>query len=217
MNRQEEAIRLRREEGKSNADIAKAVGASRSTVLIWLKDHPLTPEQQGIVDALTRSRRAKAISATMRKKKAVDESKYFKMAVDLSPNLKGRVAEIAVCFRLTLMGYRVFQCIYDGDVVDILTMDGDSPCKIQVKMMRWCDEGRPLMRLHRMGGKGEWLYKKSDVDVFVGYDLKSDTCFVYDAWPLIDAGQKSVSACEEAKEAWQILRHCSSSGRAPTS
>jgi len=47
----ERAVRLRRDQGLSVREVAVAVGVSRGTASVWLRDIPLTAEQTAALEA----------------------------------------------------------------------------------------------------------------------------------------------------------------------
>jgi len=188
-------------------EIARELSVSRSTVHYWLtviNPIPLTAAE------LKRKRQARDVrySENAAAKRLADESKFHKATVDLklSRAQKCRIAEAAVLFRLALRGYRILQPVFDGDKVDWLIGSDDSADykRVQVKWMRRGDYGRPFCGATCMSENKRRRYRADEIDVLVGYDLYTDTAYVFTAAEL--RSRAAVSATNDAVERWDKLR-----------
>lgn len=201
-----EAVRLRVEERKSIREIEKILGVSRGSVSLWLKDHPLTKEEcrQRL------SENGKRTVAICRAKPAEprNRSKFHKMSQGLvwTNSLKGKTAEAAVLLRLFLQGYEVYGSIFDGDHFDwVIHVDGTLR-RVQVKWASKVERLRhPFVRTVCSDGRRKQRpYLEGELDFLIGYDLYTDTCFVW-AWEEV-RGKKQLSCVAEAAEAWHKLK-----------
>lgn len=193
-----EAVRLRIEERLSLREIATRLGVSKGTVSVWVRPHRLTEDE-------IRTRAAKRPARPLKPRGV--ESK-FHQAVDASSwtrHQKGKVAEAAVLFRLILQGFHVFGSVFDGDKTDWLVEVPDGAVKkVQVKWAS-CGEAMPAISLRCSNGRGHHrAYTQNEFDFIVGYDLFTDTAYVW-SWAEV-AGKKSVSVHPQAAEAWWKLK-----------
>jgi len=190
-----EVLRLRIDERLSNRDIEALTGASRGSVSAWLRDHPLTEEERR---QKIREKRTASANPTRS-----DPSKYAKM---LQPGMsslqKAKVAEAAVLFRFALMGFSPFGSPFDGDKADWVVDVRGKLLKVQVRLCRLGKHGSPFISLRRVtADKRSVRFQPGDFDFIVGYDLHSDTAFVYGEAEV--AGLSTAkSVTESAKEAF---------------
>jgi transcriptional regulator with XRE-family HTH domain len=73
----ERARELRREHGASVREIATCVGVSRSTVSLWVRDIPLTAEQEAALVARNARSAGKAICADEKRRRALARRRAF--------------------------------------------------------------------------------------------------------------------------------------------
>ncbi len=194
-----EAVRFRVESRLSIPEIQRRVGVSKAILSLWLRPYPLTPEER----ATRRSRNAPSPSFTLKDRGA--ESKAHRIAAalpDRSSAWKGRVAEAAILFRLVLRGYEPMRSVFEGDVVDWFVRVSDRIVRIQV---RWAGRGKhglPYIDLRRKG-KSRVKYLDGVIDLFVGYDLFTDTAYVF-SWTEVQH-KTSVTVSPATAERWDKL------------
>ena len=192
-------IKLRREQRLSHKEIRKMTGASMGSLSLWLRDFPLTKKEKlAKHDPQKCSRQFEQRS---------DLSKYFLLVggQDLSRARKGRIAEAAVLFRLALHGLVPFRAAFDGESVDwVVDVDGYFK-KIQVKWAAVRKSGKPSISLMRTEGHNvQRRYSSTEVDFIVGYDLRSDTCYVWSMEELRSEKYRMVIS-QDAAERWDKL------------
>ena len=199
----QEAIRLRVEERLSFGEILEATGASRSSLSTWLKPYPLTDEEREL-------RQKTANRYVTPKKDRGEVSKFFQAVAgqELSRQRKAKIAEAAVLFRLVLQGYIVYASPFDGDKADwvIQVPETGKIQKIQVRWARTGTYGLPQIRLAcSVGHNVQQRYVEGDFDFIVGYDLYSDTAFVYSAEEVAQL-KTAVQMNWDHAERWDKLR-----------
>ena len=197
-----EAIRLRVEQRLSLSEIVVALGVSKGSASTWLRDHPLTKEE--------RYERNIAGCKLGALKPRTQPSKHQLSVGDrhLSGLDKARLAELAVAFRCVLQGFTVFRSLSDGDKVDFLIHVPltDKLWKLQVKWAGTIDGGLPSVRVRCSDGRKKLRpYKEGEFDFLAGYDLSSDTVFVW-SWEELRDYRTMVSVTDEASERWDKLR-----------
>jgi transcriptional regulator with XRE-family HTH domain len=197
----QEAIRLRTEERCSLREICKMTGISKGSLSVWLCPYPLT-------EAEKKMRHTGKVCLTRRKDRG-KMSDLYKMAEGrkFSTSEKGVIAETAVKLRLLVGGFEVYNSTVGDDKVDFMVLSPDTGkvFKIQVKWARQEKEGLPTMRLRCSNGRGKFrLYQAGEFDFLVGYDLYSDTAYVFSYEEI--KGMGCVSAREDAKERWDKLQ-----------
>lgn len=201
----QEALRLRIEEQLSLKDIAAKLGISKATASKWLKEHPL-PEK------IVRRRMSEngKVSGNPQKKRG-PRSTMHKMAADSEINYtrlqKGKIAEAATVLRLVIQGFEVYSSAFDGDKFDwvVASPSGDL-LKVQVKWASPQKDGLPLIRLQCADSARSYRrYEEGEFDFIVGYDLYTDTCYVW-SWEEVSHLTSSVTICPEAAERWDKMR-----------
>ncbi len=138
-------------------------------------------------------------------------SKYFNMAVWSDSEdpwadnwQKGVIAEAAVMFRLGLLGLRSYSPSHEGDPADIMVIKNGKVCRVQVKWARKNDGGTIFVPLSR-GWKSRKSYLTDDsVDVIVGYELRTDSSFVFDT-NNIEEDRKVIPCDALSLEKFEIL------------
>lgn len=169
-----EAIRLRVDERKSLNEISKIMSLSKGTLSLWLKDIPLTEkekkEKMSIPNIGHRNYHDTEEWAFLKQ-----PSKAYRQVKDtkhLSSSQKGKIAEV-------LNGFNVYGSPFDGDCLDWVIEKANKTYRIQV---RWGsnNDGRPCIRLRKSNGRGKSKrYANDDFDFIIGYDLFSDTAFIF--------------------------------------
>lgn len=201
--RAKEAIRLRVEERRSSNEIAEITGVSKGSLSGWLKPYPLTEEEQ-------RARQKAAKRYIAPKKDRGEVSKFF-LAVagkELTRLEKAKIAESAVVFRLALHGYHIYGSMYDGDKPDWIAEVPETGKfhKIQVRWTRTGQHGLPYINLKCTVGHGvQQRYAEGDFDFIVGYDLYTDTAFVYSAAEVASL-KATLTMSSDHAERWDKLR-----------
>lgn len=95
--------------------------------------------------------------------------------------------------------------MFDGEKADwIVETHQGKTWKIQVKWARAGQDGLPRIPLRCRGGGGKYRqYLEGEFDFIVGYDLWSDTCFV---WSFDEVrGKTGVTISSESAERWDKL------------
>lgn len=194
-----ECIRLRVEESKSFLDIIAMTGVSKGSLSAWLKPHPLP-------DAIVKERQKAVIRYRTPKKNRGEESTIHQMTKtrNLDANQRSKVSELAVALRMTAMGFEVFGAMSDGTKADwvVLIPSTNKVWKIQVKLTRPGENGMPLIILKC--SQNSKKYTREEVDFFVGYDLFTDTAYVW-SWAEVEHLTTSVTIHPDAMERWDKL------------
>lgn len=210
-NIHQEAIRLRVEERLSLKEISKRLNIAKSSASLWLKGFELTKEEK-LLRAVENGKRSASI--VRQKTTEIQESKFSKMLLkeDMSSMRKGKISECAVMFRLLLLNFEVYSSVFDGEKIDFVVRKAkeNKLYRIQVKTVSInnsisirCADGRKKAK----------KYTSKDFDILVGYDVFSDTAFVYTFQELLHL-KTYVSAKKESAEAWyKLLRGYSSIGQ----
>jgi hypothetical protein len=195
-----ECERLRAEKRMSFREISILTGAPRGSLSAWLRNDPLTNEEIG----------EKKRNKKTTKKERGEESKFFRVCdVDnLTRSQKNKIAEAAILFRLVLHGFEVFGSVFDGDKTDWLARKpkSKSTIRIEVKWTRLSPKyGLPFMKLICTEGHGNHRrYEDDDFDVMVGYDLFTDTAYVYRPEDIVK-NKRTVTVSSEFAERWDKL------------
>lgn len=193
-----ECIRLRVKERKSLREIHEITGASKGSLSNWLRPHPLTSAEKN-------ARRTAATPPSTKKPRG-DESKFFAWSRgrEYTSDQKGHISESAVLFRLSVLGARVFQSTVDGDRADFIVEVGGKFKVVQVKWVYRHSSGHGLPTVRLLRKKGLERYRKGDFDIIVGYDLKTDTAYVF-TWKETSGNKSSISTTPESREAWNKI------------
>lgn len=201
---QKEAIRLRVEERLGLAAIAEKLKVSKGTVSLWLRKFPLTEIE--LKERFSKNGR----DGNKRKKFRGEKSKAFLVieGKEISRQQKGEIAESAVLFRLALHGFNVFKSIFDGEKIDWLIEVPETGrlLKVQVKFVKESAKGLPILSLKKMNGHNSFRrYNENEVDFFVGYDLFTDTCYVW-SFKEVSQNKGSITISDDAAEVWEKMR-----------
>lgn len=200
-----EAIQLRVEKGLPLKEISRILKISKSTASLWLRDFPLSE---------VRKEELRAFRPHKGRKKYVPkegESKFYKTfpEIKLTSNQKAKLAEAAVLFRLVLNGFEPMSPVFDGDKTDWAVRRPDGKLRtIQVKWASSEKGGSPTISIRHSAGpkkRGKLsTYKEGDFDFLVGYDYRTDTCYIY-SWDEVKGLKRSVSISENAVERWDKI------------
>lgn len=197
------ARKLRVNERLSLGEIAKKIGIAKSTASLWLKDIPLTEEEQKI-----RNKIGAGFSRIHLRKDRGEESKYYSMAVKTREisNHKGRISESAVAFRLSLIGLTFYISPFDGDYIDFIVENlNGKHLKVQVRSTRRTHDMMPMVRIKRYCGNRKMRkYGRNECDILVAYDLKTDTVYVF-TYDELNSNSSCITMCPEAAERWDKL------------
>lgn len=197
-----EAVRLRVEERLSIDEIRQRLQVSQGSVSQWLRSYPLTAEE-------VRQRHPNGPPPAPRKPRGV-QSDLHRLAVSLgvaqTSAWKGRVAEAAVLFRLVLRGFEPLRAVFEGDCVDwFVRIPSGRIVRLQVKWASEPTQGQPFVSLEKAygGGKKRRRYEDGKLDCVIGYDLFTDTAYVW-GWSEV-RGRSMISVCPDAVERWDKL------------
>lgn len=199
-NLRQKAVRLRVDQELSLKDIASELGIAKSTASLWLRNYPLN-------EKLVRERKVASgrKSVGRNKKPRGKKSKYAKMTNGvLNRADKARIAEAAVLFRVSLHRWEAYHSVFDGEKFDLVVYvpESDSFVRLQVRWAGKYGGGSPLIGLKRSNGRSrQKRYEDADFDFLVGYDLYTDTAYVY-ARKDVNHLSSVVAIKEDNAEAW---------------
>lgn len=203
------AILLRTEKRMSFSEISEELGVAKGTLSYWLKKYPLTKEE-------VKKKASENLAKYNREKKKYPgqdrgtESKYHKMIKEneLENKQKGRIAESAIFFRASLLNIPFYKAIMDGDKIDCLVHDQKKDLfkKVQIRWAgQWGSKGSPKLRLTCTEGRYKYRrYRDDEFDYLIGYNLYTDTAYVYTQNDL-KKYKKAISLRPEHAEAWHKL------------
>lgn len=200
----QEALRLRVDEKFSIKQIASKLHVSRSTISTWVRGHTLPIEER----QLRQSENGRKMGGQNRKEQGKESKFYHSLSSKtLSNPRKMRIAESAVLFRLALHGYNIHSPLFDGDRTDWIV---ENPItnylsRIQVRWVRRGRHGLPLIQLRCYNGHSKRRrYTESECDIIVGYDLFTDTAYIFRFSDLKHL-KSSVTITSESAERWDII------------
>lgn len=167
-----ECIRLRVEERLSLREISAKTGASKGSLSYWLQPFPLTEAERA-------ERAAKA-----NRYRAPKKERPPLVAQDLvgfSTEEKGHIAELAIAHRAALKRCQVYKPVFSGGVEDwVFKTPAGLLVAIQVKCVTPVRHGLPTIKLTKLVGHSLRVrYAPGDFDFIVGYDLETDTAYVF--------------------------------------
>jgi hypothetical protein len=202
---QQEAIRLWVEERLTLREIQARTRVPKSSLSAWLKPYPLTAEER------REKHRVKAHPRGPRKARG-DESKHQRAIGErrLTRQDKARIAESAILFRLALHGFGVYRAPFDGDKADwLVETAAGSKYKLQVKWASTAKHGLPYFALRctgegHAGKKAYRRYVEGEWDFIVGYDLFTDTAYVFSFDEIADH-KTIITVRPDAAERWDKL------------
>lgn len=199
-----ECVRLRLEERLSLSEISSRTGASTGSLSPWLKHHPLSPEERSSKWSAAQKRR---------KRKTLAPPAGFMSWVkedELTRRDKAAIAEAAVLFRLVLNRLIAFGPVFDGSKEDWLVghQSGRRVARIQVKYVRGYgsrQQGLPSVPLSCVDGHNKRRrYKPGEFDFIVGYDLRTDTAYVFSEKE-VEGYKASIAIRTSAAERWRPI------------
>jgi transposase-like protein len=193
-----ECVRLRVEERLSYKEIERKTGASRGSLSLWLRDHPLTDDEKD--DRLAYLKQTR--------KPRLAPSKFYLVVrgQSMTRSQKARVAEAAVLFRLALHGFIPFGAAFDGEKTDWMVDVGKRIVKVQVKWARPQNSGLPNVSLICVEGHNtRRRYQEGEFDFIVGYDLVADVAYVW-SWKEVEKHKRTITVTPDVAERWDKLR-----------
>lgn len=204
---QEQAIRLRVEERLSFREIQARVNVSKGSLSAWLRPYPLTKEEQA-----QRLPKDRSVFRTNFPWSTDQTSRlYAVMPEGLSTLQKAKISEAAVLLRCVVRGWNVYGSPFDGDSADWIVEDKEHGIKrVQVRTCyRNARGGSPLISLTTTaGGLPHRRLPTGHFDFLVGYDLQTDTAFVYSEAEVAHL-RKTISVTQDAVEAFHKFPfHC---------
>lgn len=202
-----EAVRLRSIERKSFDEISREIGIPKPTLMGWLREYPLTPDEIlerrrkniGSGKALANSQDFPAYSGT-RVRSALSQMSVS----DLTTDQKGHISETAVELRLRVLGYEIWHPDENSKIDLLVRRSKPEFTRIQVKTARIGNSGRPYVDFvtSRNGRRNKNRYN-GVCDVIVGYDLFEDAAYVFLVGDLKD--RSAVTCSVESREKWELL------------
>jgi len=124
---------------------------------------------------------------------------------DLTTADKGRIAEAAVLFRLSLLGYSPLRPMFEGAAYDWSVDVGSGRLvRLQVKCAFQGKHGAPLIQLTRSRKVGRKRYSEKDLDFFIGYSLLLDEAHVF-SWGDVVEHRSAVAFQASSREAWHKI------------
>jgi len=180
-------------------EIRRVVPVAQSTLSLWLRDIPLNEGE-------IRKKRFDALKGNRHRQKDQGQpSKHFVGGSSLACKDKGRIAEAAVLFRLALRGYEVYGPAFEGGACDWLVMTASGPKRVEVRWAKQSRDGLPIISLRKSAGrKGSKRAAHDAFEFLVGYDLFSDTAYVFSAAEVAHL-TSGISVRPEAAERWDKL------------
>lgn len=199
-----EAIRLRVEEELSLSQISEKLKIAKSTCSNILKAYPLSKER-----ALELNNRTKKTTDLSRNIYDLPNSKFTSFAdhSKFTTNQKGRVAELAVRLRLSILGIETYINEFDGSKYDGIIRVGDDIKKIQIRWARKESKSRnSSVKLTKSDGrKNHKTYTENDLDFLFAYDFLTDSVYVY-SYEDIRGLKNAISMKKECLEAFHKLK-----------
>jgi hypothetical protein len=196
-----ECIRLRLEERLSLREIEAKTGASKGSLSSWLREFPLTHDEK----------KARRVGPPVPQKKDRGEESEIHRIVRVS-KLNGvqvaKVSETAVMLRMLVRGFNVFGSMFDGEKADwVVEIYSGKIFKVQVKTAKQGKHGLPSVELtHGNSSRlGSQRYVEGDFDFIVGYDIFTDTAYVW-SWNEVAHLKTAVSVSENSRENWDKFR-----------
>jgi len=147
-----------------------------------------------------------------RKKDRGVESNLFQVAHahGITAEGKGKVAEAVALLHLVVRGFVVYGSPFDGDRSDWIVDKVGMPNSVRLQV-KCCEDkgnghGLPAVPLTRSKGEGRkrTRYQEGEFDFIVGYDLYTDTCYVW-SWDEVGHLKRTITICPEAAERWDKI------------
>lgn len=207
---QKRARELRIKQRLSIKAIAKELGVAKSSVSVWLRDIPLNDEEKRLryVKAGKDSQENGINPPRVQKEPIQSIIKKLSENRNFNSNQKGKIAEAATMLRFAVLQMDIYKSVFDGEKLDFIIQAPDSSklIKIQVKWTRRsCKNNQASMSLRCSNSrKSTRRYTNEEFDFIIGYDLESDTCYVYSQKEVEHINTCIVCSSEYA-EAWQKI------------
>ncbi|WP_164929207.1 hypothetical protein [Gloeobacter violaceus] len=196
-----EVIRLRVEKRMSLRQISDVTGAAKGSLSAWLKDYPLTPSE-------IKERQSRAHYVPPKKDRGELSKHWTDKVAEYTRAQKGRIAESAILFRLHLHRFDVYKAPDDRDkTVWLVRVPATGKIfRIEVRWTRINKKGGlPSISLHCRAGVGKYRrYADDEFDFIVGYNLYSDTAYVFSSKEISHLSSM-VAIRSEAAERWDKL------------
>ena len=191
------AIKIRLEERLSLSEISKRLGVSKGSCSLWLREFPLT--EQELAERNKRPKIRKDWQSKSRKSWG-ESSKHYRNGIT-DKNQKGRIAEYAIAFRLSLRDFEFYKSSDNGELDFIVNVG--KLWKVQVKWAKLTvKHGLPTAKLTRSDGRGKQRkYALGDFDFLAIYNLYDDTAYVFPADKVI--GKSGITISSEYAEKWE--------------
>jgi hypothetical protein len=180
-------------------EIRAQTGASIGSLSCWLRDFPLTEGEK-------KAKQVKPPAGVKKSRGIESEMNRIVRGASLNGGQVAKVSETAVMLRMLARGFNVFGSVFDGEKADWVVENlSGKMVKVQVKTVTSGKHGLPFVMLSRGintgSGQRRSRYVKGDFDFIVGYDLYTDTAYVW-SWGEVEHLKASVSVYEDAKERW---------------
>lgn len=112
-----------------------------------------------------------------------------------------RISEAAVLLRVLVRGWDVYGSVFDGSKFDWVVNTGQELVRLQVKTIQTSRSGAPLVYVKCSNGRNKTRrYREGEFDFLVGYDLLTDTAYVW-SWQEVK-DRTAVTVSPEAVERW---------------
>jgi hypothetical protein len=201
-----EAISLRVNGRLSLREIQNVLKVSKGTLSLWLRPYPLTSSERS---AKVRSKGIYRANTHIGCRVREGFSPVFHSIAE--HRLKGpqiaKVAEAAIMLRALARGFSVYGSMFDGDVIDwVFEVPPHRLWKVQVKCTRQDFSGKPLVAITKghSSKRGRTRYLKGEFDFLIGYDLRTDTAYIWH-WSELKKHKTMIAATDAAKEAWDKM------------
>ena len=196
----QEALRLRQQQRLSLREIQAQTGVSKGTLSKWLQGMPLDREEVRAKLRLNGTSKGRA------KADRVESALHRRFGVPMNSHYKAKIAEAAILLRAGLLGVDTYQSPFDGDKADWVFDVKGRLLKGQVKWAATpAKHGAPQVKVRCAGCRsGLRCYTEGEFDILVGYDLYTDTAYVW-TWDEVKDFTSTVSCWDEAEERWDKI------------
>jgi len=196
-------VDLRIKERLSVKALAKRLSLSASSVSAIVKPFPLTTEEK-VSRMEANGRKSGGLLRQYDRKPESEHHQKFKIS-SFPKMQKAKIAEAAAIFRLLLIGASIYKSVFDGDKYDLIVEVDGTLLKIQVKSVL-DTKPSPSISLRCSQGRGKFRkYKPEEYDYIIGYDLFSDTAYVWSYAETSDLNS-SVTISAQAEDAFHKLK-----------
>lgn len=196
-----ECIRLRTINKLSYNQIKNRTGISVATLSSWLRKYPLSKDR--LQELKNRTLR---YSSSRRKTLPAIREPCIKIHGVLNSSRKMKISETAILIRLLYLNLHVFASPFDGERYDwVVETPSKKFARLQVKTCRAGKYGQPFASLTKAVGHSiRKRYDDDDFDFIIGYDILSDTAYVWTKEDVKNNGA-AISLSEFSKENWKPL------------